>query len=253
MDQMPALRTADPPPAAVDALARRYHRAQRGAVAVLTALGTTLERQMSALPAGIQARIEAAVAAALDRAYGVARATGDRPLGQANVAAATVAGAVGGAGGLATALAELPVTVTLMLRAIQEEARAQGFDPDDPAIRREALRVFAAGSPLARDDGANTAFIGARLTLTGPAVHRMIAAVAPRIAAALGPKVAAQAIPVLGAATGAAVNAAYMAWFRDLAAVRFGLLRLAMAHDPDRVLSAFRAAVDAPALRRAGG
>ncbi|MFN6978061.1 MAG: EcsC family protein [Gemmobacter sp.] len=250
---LPATTAAAPPGAAVDALARRYGAAQRGVVSLLTGLGGQLEKQMEALPQPVRVRIEQATHLALERAYGAAQATGTAPMGRGHVAAATVAGAIGGAGGLPTALAELPVTVTLILRAIQEVAREHGFDPDAPAIRRECLRVFAAGSPLAADDGVNTAFIGARLTLTGPALHRMIAALAPRIAAALAPKLAAQAIPVLGAAAGAAVNAAYMRYFREVAAVRFGLLQLAGRHDPVQVLAAFRAAVAAAPVRRAAG
>ena len=249
---LPATATRDPPPAAIAALAARHAQAQRGLVPVLAALGTRLEAQAVALPPGVQARVEQVTLAALDTAWGLAAATGTRPLGGRAVAVAAASGAVGGAGGIATAIAELPVAVALILRTIQEEARAQGFDPADPAIRREALRVFASGSPLAADDGINTAFIGARLTLTGPALHRAIVTFAPRIAAALGPKVAAQAVPVLGAAAGAAINAAYLAHYRALAGVRFGLLDLARRHDPARVSAAFRAAVAAPPLRRAG-
>ena len=78
------------------------------------------------------------------------------------MALAMLTGAAGGLGGLPTALAELPVTVTVFLHAIRRAAIEEGFDPDDPAIRAEALRVFAAGSPLASDDGINTGFLGAR-------------------------------------------------------------------------------------------
>jgi hypothetical protein len=249
---LPARTPAAPPEAEIAALARRLAASERGFVPLLTAFGTQIEQQLARLPPGMQARIERATALGLERAYGVARATGSAPLGSRSVPLAAVAGAIGGAGGLATALAELPLTITLILRTIREVAREHGFDPDDPAIRREALRVFASGSPIARDDGVNTAFIGARLTLTGPALNRMIATLAPRIAAALGPKVAAQAIPVLGAAAGAAVNAAYVAHFRELAAVRFGLLALAQRHDPVLVLDAFRAATARHPLRRTG-
>jgi hypothetical protein len=128
---------------------------------------------------------------------------------------------------------------------------AAGFDPDDPAIRAECLQVFAAGSPLADDDGANTSFVGARLALTGAALQKVIAAVAPRLGIAMGQKLAAQAVPVLGAVAGAGLNAAYLSYYREIARIRFALLRLAQTHGPDATLRAFAAAARVPALTRA--
>jgi hypothetical protein len=101
------------------------------------------------LPASFRDQLETVTARALEAAYGMARHTPD--LGQRGpVAAVMVSGAAGGAGGLATAMAELPVTVTLILNAIRAEARAAGLDPDAPGVREDCLRVFAAGSPLGR-------------------------------------------------------------------------------------------------------
>jgi hypothetical protein len=139
--------------------------------------------------------------------------------------------------------------VTLILHAIRQAARAEGFDPDAPEIRAECIRVFGAGSPLAEDDGINTSFVSARLTLTGPAVQKVIASVAPKLAAALGQKLAAQAIPVIGAVTGAALNAAFLNYYTEVARVRFSLLRLSQIHGAEQVLAEFRTAVDAPRLR----
>ncbi|MEZ5911609.1 MAG: EcsC family protein [Paracoccaceae bacterium] len=50
-------------------------------------------------------------------------------------------GAAGGAGGLASALAELPVTVTMIFRAIQKVAAEHGFDPGAEDVRLECLGV----------------------------------------------------------------------------------------------------------------
>jgi hypothetical protein len=159
-------------------------------------------------------------------------------------------GAAGGAGGLVTSIAELPVTVTVMLHAIRRVAEEEGFDPDDPAIRAEVLRVFAAGSPLAKDDGVNTAFLGARVALTGPALQRLLAATAPRLAAVLGQKLLAQSVPLLGAVAGAGLNAAFIGYYREVAHVRFGLLRLAEVHGPGPVLAAFAKAAAPPRVTR---
>lgn len=248
---LPALARPDPGPE-IARLAARWRRANGPLIALMNRLGGQLERQLDDLPPRLRARIDEAVQAGLARAMTVAALGRHAPrTGPAGAPAlAALAGAAGGAGGLPTALAELPLTVTLILHAIAEEARRAGFDPDDPAIRAECLRVLGSGTPLAADDGVNTAFLGARLALSGRAVEKMLAAVAPALAAALSRKLAAQAVPVLGALTGAALNAAYLRHYRELAAVRFGLLRLAGTHDPAEVAAAFARAAEPPRLRR---
>ncbi len=138
------------------------------------------------------------------------------------------------------------MTITVFLHAIAEAARAEGFDPDDPAIQAECLRVLQAGSPMPDDDALDTGFIGARVALSGSAVQKLIATVAPAISGILARKLAAQAVPVLGAVTGAALNAAYLSYFRELAAIRFSLMRLTLLHGPDRVAQDFAAAVRLP-------
>jgi hypothetical protein len=236
--------------AEIDMLARRYARANGPVMRLVNGLGTRLESQLSVVPEKYRGQIERGVAQALEAAYGLASRAPD--MGErGDVMAVMASGAAGGAGGLATSIAELPVTVTLMLNAIRGEARAAGFDPDEPAIRAECLRVFGAGSPLASDDGVNTSFITARLTVTGQAVQSIITTIAPRLAAVLGQKVAAQAVPVLGAVSGAALNAAFLAYYREIARIRFALLRLAEVHGAEPVLEAFRLAVEPPKITRA--
>lgn len=236
--------------AQIDALARRYSRANGPVMRLVNGLGTRLESQLSVVPEKYRGQIERAVAQGLETAYGLAARAPD--MGERGPVVAVIAsGAAGGAGGLATSIAELPVTVTLMLNAIRAEARAAGFDPDAPAIRAECLRVFGAGSPLANDDGVNTSFITARLTVTGQAVQNLITTIAPKLAAVLGQKVAAQAVPVLGAVSGAALNAAFLSYYREIARIRFALLRLAEVHGAEPVLEAFKAAVEPPKITRA--
>jgi hypothetical protein len=97
----------------------------------------------------------------------------------------------------------------------------------------------------------NTSFLTARLTLTGSAVQNLIASVAPKLAAVLGQRLAAQAVPVLGAVTGAALNAAFLSYYREVARIRFALLRLAEVHGAEPMLAAFAAAVEPPKIIRA--
>ncbi|WP_136645828.1 EcsC family protein [Tabrizicola sp. YIM 78059] len=250
MDQNLPMPLAPDLSAEIAELARCHVRANGPFMRLVTRLGGKLEDQLKLVPESFRDQLDRATARALEVSYGLASRAPDMG-GRAPLAAVVASGAAGGAGGIASALAELPVTVTLILTAIRAEARAAGFDPDDPAIRAECLRVFGAGSPLAQDDGVNTSFFTARLTLTGQAVQNLIASVAPRLAAALGQKLAAQAVPVLGALSGAALNAAFLNYYREIARIRFALLRLAGVHGAETVLAAFRAAVEPPRIRRA--
>lgn len=252
MDTLPAFAAPDRT-AEIRALARRYRRANGPVMAIVNRLGGAVEDRIAALPDGVKAQIGAVVEKALMTAHGIAGA-GDRlpDMGrQGPLAAAVVSGAVGGAGGIATSIAEMPVTITVILHAIRRAAREAGFDPDDPAIRAECLRVFTAGSPLADDDGVNTSFLSARLTVTGPAIAQVIQSVAPKLAAAMGQKLATQAVPVLGAVAGAALNAAFLRYYREMAEIRFALLALAQQHGAEEILSAFAKAATPPKVTKA--
>jgi EcsC protein family len=245
MDQTLPIPLTDPDPE-IAALARRYARANGPLMALMTRFGGVVEGQMAVLPDALRRPIERAVVVGLEQALRVARSGRRAPdFGpRAAPVLAAMTGFAGGMGGLATAIPEIPVTVTLILHTIARAAEAEGFDPDDPQISAECLRVFAAGSPLSRDDGVNTAFLGARLALSGSAVQNLIRTLAPRIAATLGQKLAAQAVPVIGALSGAALNAAFLSYYRELARIRFALLRLSGEHGAERVMVAFRKAAE---------
>jgi hypothetical protein len=236
--------------AQVAELARRYKRANGPVIRLVNRLGSSLEGQLSALPDSFRAQIERVTAQALETSYGLAARTPD--LGaRGPMAAVIAAGAAGGAGGLPTAVAELPVTVTLFLNAIRAEARDAGLDPNEDWVRAECLQVFSAGSPLSQDDGVNTSFVASRLALTGSAVQNLISAIAPKLAAVLGQKLAAQAVPVLGAVSGAALNAAYLSYYREIARVRFALVKLGQVHGTEAVEAEFRLATTPPKVIRA--
>jgi hypothetical protein len=249
MDQTLPTTTSDLSAQVAD-LARRYKRANGPVIRLVNRLGASLENQLSALPESLRGQIERVTAQALQTAYGMAARAPN--LGARGPFAAVIAsGAAGGAGGLPTAIAELPVTVTLFLNAIRAEARDAGLDPDEDWVRAECLQVFAAGSPLQQDDGVNTSFVASRLALTGSAVQNLIATIAPRLATVLGQKLAAQAVPVLGAVSGAAMNAAYLSYYREIARVRFALLNLAQVHGTEAVEAEFRLATTPPKVIRA--
>lgn len=254
MTALPALRPDDPQ-AEIAALARRWRRAGGPVISVLNRVGGQLEEVVGALPPGLRERIDGIVRAGLDRSLALAVEGRRAPdLGpHAAPAAAAVAGALGGAGGLPTALAELPVTLTLILSAICRAAEAEGFDTADPAVRAEVLRTLGQGGPASRDDGLDTAFLGARLALSGAAVQKLLSTVAPVVSALLTRTLAAKSVPVLGAAAGAAVNAAYLRYWREAARVRFALLRLSVLHGPERIATLFAEATQAPPVKTMAG
>lgn len=251
MDQtLPAAATTTDLATEVAPLARRYKRANGPVIRLVNRLGGTLEHQLSALPQGVRNQLEKLTAQALEASYGIASRAPDIGT-RAPMVAAVAAGAAGGAGGLATAVAELPVTVTLFLNTIRSVAREAGLDPDEDWVRAECLQVFAAGSPLAQDDGVNTSFIASRLALTGSTAQNLIRTIAPRLAAVLGQKLAAQAVPVIGAVSGAALNAAFLSYYREIARVRFELVKLGRIHGAEAVEAEFRIAVTPPRVIRA--
>jgi hypothetical protein len=88
------------------------------------------------------------------------------------------------------------------------------------------------------------------MTLTGPAMHKLLAKVVPGFAGALSQKLAAQAIPVLGAVTGAALNTTFLTYYRELAHIRFALLRLSLIHGAEPVRKAFEREVEALKLTK---
>ena len=217
--------------AAIADLARRHKAAGGIGLQVLNLIGGRAENLLERLPDPAKQGLEAATEQALKVALRAAKQSRDVVPDQKswlNTAVTTAMGAVGGAGGLPTALAELPVTTTVLLRAIQGIAAEHGFDPKEPEVLADCMTVFASAGPLADDDGVNTAFLTTRVTLTGTAVHGIIKSVAPRLATVLGQKLAAQTVPILGAAAGAATNYAFTSYYQEMAHVHFGLRQLAL-------------------------
>ncbi|UWR27322.1 EcsC family protein [Sulfitobacter sp. S223] len=220
--------------AELDRIARRYKAAGGVGINVLNLIGGQAENLLERLPASVRKQLEGATVRALDHAMSAAHKSRGHVPDQAswlNSAVSAAMGAVGGAGGLPTALAELPVTTTLLLRVIEGVAVEHGFDPDLESVRFDCVQVFSAAGPLSEDDGSDLAFLTARIALSGKAVQSIIHKVAPRLAVVMGQKLAAQTVPVLGAVAGAATNYAYTSYYQDMAHVHFGLRKLAIEAD----------------------
>jgi hypothetical protein len=240
----------------VAALADRQRRANGLLIKAVNFAGGQVEDGMKLLPKGVRAQIEVAVKAALLRSYDLAsrsRKSGVLGSDRAHRVLGTVSGALGGIGGLPTALAELPIATTVIFRAVQAVAAQYGEDPLSENTRLECLRVFGAGGPGAADDGIDTGFIGARISITGPAIGKIIAKVAPRFGAVLSQKLLAQAVPLIGAAAGAGTNYAFVGYYIEMAHVHFGLRRVARDHGNAAVADVFHRALADAALPKARG
>jgi hypothetical protein len=220
--------------AELERIARRYKAAGGVGINVLNLIGGKAENLLEKLPAPVRKELDRATVAALEYAMTAAHASRGRVPDQAswlNSAASAAMGAAGGFGGLPTALIELPVTTTLLLRVIEGVAVEYGFDPELESVRFDCVQVFSAAGPLAEDDGSDLAFLATRVALSGKAVQAIIQRVAPRLAVVMGQKLAAQTVPVLGAVAGAATNYAYTSYYEDMAHVHFGLRKLAIDAD----------------------
>lgn len=231
--------------AQIAALAQRQYRANGVLMKAVNFVGGQVEDTLKMLPKGAQSQIDDAARSALRHSYDIAAQSRSGRLGAIartdgiHKVMTTLSGALGGLGGLPTALAELPVATTIIFRAVQGVAQHYGENPTSHTTRLECLAVFGAGAPGPEDDGVDTAFLGARLGLTGPALNSLLARVAPRFATILSQKLASQAVPVLGAAAGAGTNYAFTGYYVEMAHVHFGLRQIARDHGDEPVAELF--------------
>lgn len=168
--------------------------------------------------------------------------------------AASVSGAIGGAGGWATLAADLAATTTLILRSIQQIAAGYGEDIEDEAVRLQCLSVFGFGGPLTEDDEVETGLFGVRVALAlDKTLETVVKAVLPRFVPVVSEKMLAQAAPVLGAVAGAAINPIFTGYYQQMAHVNFRLRRLERQHETEQVRACFERIVRAQRERGTKG
>ena len=228
--------------------------------------GKPLEILSQAIPQAARGIISSATEAALKAALKVALTTlpKEKPPsawnGRSHMMLAAASGALGGALGLVTLPVELPVSTTLILRAIADIARQEGEDLADPDVALSCLEVFALGSKTESDDLASSGYFAVRSALAksiteaaklaasrgfadrgAPALMRLTAQIASRFGLVVSQKVAAGAVPIVGALGGAAVNAAFMEHFRAVARAHFTVRRLERSYGQAAVRTAYEA------------
>ncbi len=201
--------------------------------------------------------------------------TDDRPASNLlHMAAVAASGAVGGAFGLATLPVELPLSTTMILRAVADIARTQGEDLKTPEALLACVEVFALGSARDAAFGESTYFavrallaksvteaarhmIGRGLAdEAAPVLARLLSQIASRFGMVVTQKLLAQAVPVIGAVTGAAINATFMNHYQTLARGHFTVRRLERAYGTETIRAAYerlRAAAKRNEAPREGG
>lgn len=235
------------------------------AIRVANVLGSPIERGLQMLPASASRIIQRASQAALGKALHVALASLDEkpsapPANRRHRWMVGASGAVGGAFGLAALVVELPVSTTLILRSIADIARSQGHDLSKVETRLACLEVFALGGSSKADNAADSAYWAVRAALarlvteaagafagrgvaseSAPAMVRLLTALAARFGVVVSEQAAAKAVPIVGAAAGAAINVVFMEHFQRMAEGHFIIRRLEQRHGLDRVRRAFEA------------
>ena len=237
----------------LDAIAARYSEASGLVIKAASWVGDKAEGLLSKVSEDWQNQINEATDLALRESYKLAFATQadeqstsmfNRALGWAqgerwHAVATGLTGALGGIGGVATTLIDLPVTTTLILRSIQQIAASYGEDVTDEEVRAQCLGVFGFGGPLTEDDQAETGLFASRIAITGVTLAEAIKVVLPRLGVVVGEKVLAQATPVLGAIAGATLNTVFSNYYQTMAHVHFRLRRLEREHDQEEVRACF--------------
>ncbi len=225
-------------------------------------VGSPLEFAVRKLPSSVSSRIQSLTETALHKAAQAAlwsmdkKQPGKPASPRLHKLAAAASGALGGAGGLPALAIELPLSTTIIMRAVADVARSEGFDLNDFATRQACLEVFALGGNAEGDDASETGYYLARgfttelmrhlsAELAGSAVSgghglllglgpkeagkwlaRLVEKIAARFGVVVSEKFVAQTVPVIGAVAGATLNTLFTGYYQDMARGHFIIRRL---------------------------
>jgi hypothetical protein len=221
-------------------------------------LGHPIERGIESLPRSMQHVLAVATRTALKAGLHVAMSTlNTAPARSGNTAsvywhrvAGGVTGAAGGFFGIAAMPAELPLSTIIILRAIADIARSEGENLHDVEARLACLEVLALGGGRQEAyKAAETGYYAARIGMA-QSLHKAIehlthhglsrrlappiADLLTRIAAKFSVQVTQEAmlkmVPLVSAASGAAINTLFVQHFQDVARAHFTIRRLERAY-----------------------
>ena len=242
-----------------------------------TRIASTVGRQLGTLshlvPVAVTGIVnkaaEKAIETALRFALGSLAKTPPRDSRLLHKAAAAMSGAAGGIFGMSSLPVELPLSTIIVLRSIADIARNEGEDLSDPDVALACLQCFALGAHDREDNYTDSGFFATRAMLSrtvseaarfvaaqgigadagAPIMLRLISQIGSRFGIVVSEKLAAQALPILGAAGGAAVNYAFAEHFQSIAFGHFTVRRLERAYGPAVVKAEYERllAAEAPA------
>lgn len=244
------------------------------AMRIVNLIGMPIEAATKLLPRKANSALARTTTLAVRKALVTAVSTMNadrpgRPSRRLHRAAVMASGGIGGFFGLPGLAVELPVSTVIMLRAIADIARSEGEDVGSVEAQLACMQVFALGGRHPADDASETAYYAVRIGLAralseaaeyiaargiseegAPVLVRLIARIAARFNVVVSEKVAAQTVPVLGAATGAAINLLFVSSFQRTAAGHFLVRRLERKYGPEVVKSAYLAIATHRGYRR---
>jgi hypothetical protein len=280
MEPIPIAASPLPPDdLATLARAKQSLETQPLAMKLAGAIGMPIERLLGRLPESAHDAIADATRRALDASLRAAVATlgapklaidegavspadrspSEKPRDWLHKLAVATTGAAGGAFGLVALPVELPITTTLMFRSICDIARSEGEDLREAEARLQCLAIFGMGGHP-EDEEADFGYFVARGALAqtiskasselaskgvaahgGPALMRLMNAIAARFSARVSEQVAAKSIPAIGAVLGAGVNTVFIDHFQQTAHGHFTVRRLERRYGSSAVQAAYRA------------
>jgi hypothetical protein len=227
----------------------KYLESRNFAARLADYAGVPVNRVLGFLPKALNKQLSGAVRAAVMNGLEVAVDTLDEkpPRSPATGFSSFLAGVTGGVSGLfgfGALAVELPLTTTLMLRAIAEIAQHQGEDLSTLEARLACLEVFAYGSKR-NEENLDVGYYAARALISkythdiaalalergaidasAPVVASLVSEIVSRFGLVVSDKVAAGALPIIGAVGGATVNIVFMDHFQRVAHAHFTLRRL---------------------------
>jgi hypothetical protein len=219
--------------------------------------GKPINRLLNFTPRIAKAQLDKIIQNAMLRCLDVAIASfEEKPTKPDRAISSVLAGFTGGLGGAFGIVAlpiELPITTTIMLRAIADIARSEGEDLSQMNARLACLEVFALSSGHSKgrmDLGyyASRAMLARLMSeaasvlvergiagAAAPAVNSLLSEIGSRFGIVVSDKIGAGSIPLLGAVGGATVNVMFMDYFQHIAEGHFAIRRLERIYGSDLI------------------
>jgi hypothetical protein len=216
------------------------------------------------MPPGLTRQLKGIAETALRRAFDVAILGREQTAWAAGPRAARMlaisTGAISGFVGIAGFLPDATATTLLIMRNIAAIAAEEGEDLMVEESRQACLEVFALGSPgfgEVSEEG-DTGYWSARLVMHGRPMSLLLSEVAATYGLRLSQKFASAIVPMVGAASGALVNATFLEHYRAVARVHFTIRRLERSYgavevrqQAEQIAESIRAARREAPVRRA--